>query len=503
MESHIQLDHLKEPKLQFGGYFEHSAAKTGLSEYGPFGKNVAGLHVAQINLGFVGTSGSISMAQEWIDRCGKEIESENIKVTRRRIQDSGHTLFEEEDVERHTIRRLDKIQNRDFIGFNASSEFECGFQTNPRWTRELNQRMLDNVLRKEDEVERIWRIVDLLESEIASISRTDPVPDIIIVSLPEEVTEAAWSAPVKDNYHVDLRRALKARAMRQETPLPIQIILPRTTKGGSDAQGPATRAWNFCTAQYYKAGGIPWRPLSLDEDSCYMGLSFFLAQDSDNDVHMRSSVSMAFDYLGQGLVLRGGKFNWHPEQQGRSPHLTTEAAADIVSRTLEEYVQVQGQPPSRLVIHKKSEFWGSEHQDHNEIDGIFEGVDRVFPHCDIDLVALRSSRIRLFREGDYPPLRGTHFQIGERHGLYTMGFIPHLETYPKPYVPRPWEITQHIGGSAPKELLREILTLTKMNVNNCSYADGTPITLSFSHKIGEILKHVGGGPIQSRYRFYM
>jgi hypothetical protein len=43
-----------------------------------------------------------------------------------------------------------------------------------------------------------------------------------------------------------------------------------------------------------------------------------------------------------------------------------------------------------------------------------------------------------------------------------------------------------------------------MNVNNCSFADGTPITLSFSEKIGEIMKHVSDDDIvQTSYRFYM
>ena len=43
-----------------------------------------------------------------------------------------------------------------------------------------------------------------------------------------------------------------------------------------------------------------------------------------------------------------------------------------------------------------------------------------------------------------------------------------------------------------------------MNVNNCAFADGTPITLSFSHKVGEIMKHVPDGqPIQTSYKFYM
>jgi hypothetical protein len=45
-----------------------------------------------------------------------------------------------------------------------------------------------------------------------------------------------------------------------------------------------------------------------------------------------------------------------------------------------------------------------------------------------------------------------------------------------------------------------------MNVNNCSFADGTPITLSFSEKIGEIMKHVTeeeANTLQTSYKFYM
>src|SRR5688572_3221247 len=75
----IKLEYLGEPKLQFGHYFEHEDTKTGLAEYGPFGKNIAGLHPNQIKLGFIGTRETISGAKEWIGTCGTPIESENLK----------------------------------------------------------------------------------------------------------------------------------------------------------------------------------------------------------------------------------------------------------------------------------------------------------------------------------------------------------------------------------------------------------------------------------------
>jgi hypothetical protein len=35
------------------------------------------------------------------------------------------------------------------------------------------------------------------------------------------------------------------------------------------------------------------------------------------------------------------------------------------------------------------------------------------------------------------------------------------DLYPGSYVPEPWQITQHFGGSGPKELFTEVLALTK------------------------------------------
>lgn len=220
---------------------------------------------------------------------------------------------------------------------------------------------------------------------------------------------------------------------------------------------------------------------------------------------MRSSVTQAFDYLGQGLVLRGDPFEWNEDVDGRTPHLTKDAARKLIRSTLDEYVRVRGTPPRRVVVHKSSRFWGPDHGKFNEVDGFMEGISEVYPKTDADLVALSRSGVKLFREGKYPPLRGTYARVGDDgHFLYAMGYIPYLQTYPGSYVPEPWQLVEKHGGSSPRDLLREVLDLTKMNVNNCSFADGTPITLSFSDKVVEIMKHVPDGEaVQTGYKFYM
>ena len=499
----LKIEYLEEPKLQFGEYFEHEDTKTGLAEYGPFGKNVDGLHPSEIKLGFIGTRETISGAQEWVEKCASPIESENVQIIQRQAERGD--LFHDQMPNLPALRRLHKILNRDFIGFNRDSQFQSRFLVNRRWERHLEPMELSQILSLESKSERIWKLVDMIEVKLSSLCQTAPSPTIVVIALTSEMEERADSVRISGNFFLNLRRAIKARAMKQKAPIPVQLIRQRTIQGKGDVQEIATRAWNFCTAQYYKADGIPWRPTTLEQDTCYVGISFYVAQDIDSSLTMRSSVAQAFDYLGQGLILRGDQFEWDSDALGRTPHLTREAAKKLILNVLGEYMKLRSIPPRRVVIHKTSEFWGPERGDHDEVNGFYEGIDAVFPKCETDFVAIQQTGVRLFREGQYPPLRGTLFSLEEsKHFLYTMGFIPYLETYPKPYVPEPWQIIQHVGASAPKFLFGEILALTKMNVNNCAFADGTPITLSFSQKVGEIMKHVSvDDPIQSRYKFYM
>jgi len=511
----INIEYLQEPKLQFGQYFEHQDTKTGLAEFGPFGKNIPGLHPSEIKLGFIGTRETIAGAKEWLEECGSEIESENAKVIREKLKEAddrpslfGEGVFEEDHVHEPLVR-LYKILNRDFIGFSKDSEFDSCFQMNDRWDRTIRPDEITKTLAIEDKQRRIWELVESFDEHIRSLAETSPAPDIIVLALTPEIVDDAYTVQVTGNFYLNFRRAIKAKAMKWGVPIQLiqrSTILGKKPKGRRlPLQEKATRAWNFCTALYYKAEGIPWCPVTVEKDTCFIGIDFFVAREDTDTLTMRTSVAQAFDYLGQGLVLRGDPFEWNAEQSGKTPHMTQEGACRLVAGTLREYIRVRGTPPKRVVVHKPSRFWGSDHGDHNELDGFVEGIHSVFPGCDYDLVTLARSRVRLFREGQYPPARGTYFCIeSEHHFMYTMGFIPYLETYPGNYVPEPWQIIERHGSSAPKDLFREVLELTKMNVNNCSFADGTPITLSFSEKIGEIVKHVSEeDTIQTSYRFYM
>ena len=501
----IKFEYFREPKLQFGEFFEHEDTKTGLAEFGPFGKCIKGLHPSQINLGFVGTRETISGCKEWIEACANPIESENIKTTAPSRKTGVVEMFPQLAEEPFQTFRREKILNRDFVGFSADSPFQCCFQLNPRWEKSIPSGEIEGIVtRVRDKAERIRALVALFDANIKVLAETSPSPHIIVVALTPSIIEHAHSVRISGNFFLNFRRAIKASSMNWG--VPIQLLQRRTVLGkGPQLQEKATRAWNFCVAQYYKADGIPWRPVTLEQDVCFVGISFYIARDVNDKLTMRASVAQAFDYMGQGLVLRGDPFEWDEEKMGRSPHLPKETARELIKRTLLEYLKVNDMPPRRVVIHKTSEFWGPEHENYNELEGFLQGIHDAHPRCDSDLVTLRQTGVRLFREGKYPPLRGTYLTIEDaQHFLFTAGYIPYLETYPWAYVPEPWQITDHHGSSSPKDLLKEVLALTKMNVNNCAFADGTPITLSFSEKIGEIMKHIPeGGKVQPKYKFYM
>jgi hypothetical protein len=87
--------------------------------------------------------------------------------------------------------------------------------------------------------------------------------------------------------------------------------------------------------------------------------------------------------------------------------------------------------------------------------------------------------------------------------LYTTGWISNLG-YDHGHVPSPVRIADHVGDTPSRQLLTEILTLTKMNWNSSAFAETLPITLRFAHDVGDILREL---PERSEprpeYRYYM
>jgi hypothetical protein len=336
---------------------------------------------------------------------------------------------------------------------------------------------------------------------------------VVLCALPLEALELIDpdTPDLEDDEPQDLEQdfhdLLKARAMQRKRMSPIQIVLPMTytenvrrkkrkRKGETrKLQDPATRAWNFHTALYYKAGGAPWRLIRDEADltCCFVGVSFYKTLDRSM---IYTSSAQVFNERGKGLIVRGSPAKI--AKNDREIHMTDDGAYKLISDALQAYRGEHHNMPARLVIHKTSGF------DEEEINGFVKAIEERDIEL-YDLVNITKSHTRLYRAGLYPPLRGTGIEVDEDTAiLYTRGSIDFFQTYPGMYVPRPLEITAEDSDRAITDIAKEALSLTKMNWNNTEFDNSMPITIQAARKVGRILKYIDkDGNAAASYASYM
>ncbi len=491
---------LDEPLLLFANDAGDTSPKRGLTTAGPAGIG-SNQHPSRILVGLIGTGHTQEKAKDFLTKCKSPIEGS--LTSPRQVP-----VFP--GIARDSVFRTELESLDSYLGMITASE-------------------LQSVVSNPNPVEGFKNAVDMLTGKVQLLAESDSPPDVIVCALPAELVDycqeagkkiVSTAAPKdklfakllkiekeKGQKHLlqglfedvsepsdfvgrNLRRALKARTMKWQTP--IQIAL-ETSLFSERSQPPATKAWNLCVALYYKAGGaLPWKAEGLNPETCFIGISFYrhLLEDS---FKMHTSLAQVFTGEGEAFVLRGHKFQW---DQKKTPHLNEDGAEHLIDLVLSKYGELKGGVPRRIVVHKTSKFY------QDELSGFRKGLKGVKEH---DFLSIQQMGVRFFRVGAYPPLRGTVCEVNRKsHFLYTMGYMPDLGTYPRGYVPEPWELIDHYGDNTPRKLFKEIMALTKMNYNNADIADGEPITLKFARKVGEILSYIPENEVpHPSYRFYM
>lgn len=470
----MNLSIIEEPELEFGGGSRHVDIRFGIKDHGPFDLQ-APKAPKEVRIGLIGTAETVEGTARWIERCSLGVAQKETKQP---------NLFPA------------------FVPVSLSSSFCCEFSTDPTRTRTLPSIAIEELGETDSIAARVERAAELFTKEVEFLAENSN-PSVIICALPLEILELL-SEERKSPGRKDLHHLLKARTM--EFRIPIQLILPSTydesksrkqkrTGASRPLQDEATRAWNIFSALYYKAGGTPWRlvrdPAQLS--ACFVGISFFETLDRSR---LTTSMAQVFNELGEGVVVRGGAASLSKED--RQPHLSGDDCRKLIADALARYRDVHFTLPARVVIHKSSPF--SPEEEAGAKRAIRE--ERVAIH---DLVHVTDSDIRLYRDGVYPPLRGTFLQTSARSGvLYTKGSVPFFETYPGMYVPRPLSIKIAAGDQTPLAHAKEILALTKMNWNSTQFDGGMPLTLTAAQSVGNVLKHCGDNQrIEPRYSFYM
>ncbi len=112
--------------------------------------------------------------------------------------------------------------------------------------------------------DRFADAVELVEGKLSLIAERDQPPDYVAIVISDEMLRRCGVADYFDKaqgaVHRDLRRAIKAMAMKYR--IPTQLLRQQTIEG-RDPTPAAKIAWNFFTGLYHKAGGFPWVPHGL------------------------------------------------------------------------------------------------------------------------------------------------------------------------------------------------------------------------------------------------
>jgi hypothetical protein len=305
--------------------------------------------------------------------------------------------------------------------------------------------------------------------------------------------EQANAETVPFQFEPDFHNQLKARLLLHDAP--IQILQENTIapndflksngKPIRRVDAPSTIAWNICSTAYYKASGRPWKLARVRDGVCYLGLVFKRDDRSGDPLNACCAAQMFLD-SGDGVVFKGAVGPWYTGKRGEY-HLSKEAAMEVASLAIESYKSKnpRGKVPRELFVH------GRVRMNDAEWDGLQQAAGN---RTKIVGVRIRDATdLKLFSRLDYPVPRGTAYLQSSSQGyLWTIGFVPRLQTYLGKEVPNPLYIEITHGKATIARVMQDVLALTKLNYNACIFADGQPVTLKFADKVGEILT---AGPI--------
>lgn len=492
MSPYLKLIEIAEPELLFGYGQSIEHPKDGLLLYGPKESPQAG---SKLRIGVVSTVVGLRRYSKYVSRLSKPISP----------------AFP--DNPNHTI----------FPGFEAL--FGVEWPAQPETWLEVDSAELGHVIRIEDRHQAVHKAVSLYSNAITDHLRdgSESGIDLWIAVVPEEVhkycrpqskveTDQKQRSNIlmdkkvatrllkspglfeEDNasaeiylYELDFHNQLKARLLEhkaavqviRETTLAPEDFVRVNGMSGRGLQDPATLAWNLSTTCFFKSGGKPWQLAASRPGVCYVGIVFKRDLSSVEPGNACCGAQMFLD-SGDGVVFRGAVGPWLTSTKDDF-HLTKEKAIALMAKVVNAYRKSHGgQAPKELFIHGKTRFSKEE----------WEGFKETVPQ-DTNVVCVRirqDAGMKLFRHGSMNIARGLGWiKSPSMAYLWTKGFVPRLQTYAGREVPNPLLIEICRGDTDIKQVMSDVLALTKLNYNGCIFADGLPVTLRFADSVGEIL----------------
>ncbi|WP_051050569.1 hypothetical protein [Pseudanabaena sp. PCC 6802] len=380
----MKLHLIDEPLLEFA-QGNHVCPRKGITDFNVYDTKMSARR-ERIFVGAVGTSDNLAKLSAWLERCSNFIPANS---------NSKHpTLFPA------------------FCGFNQSSGFKANLLFEEGITRNINNSDVRKILAITSWNERVDAAIELYYKYVKFLAQNRTV-DVIVCIIPtqlydkivqedhESFEDSDRDEEPQDNLETNFRRALKAKTMHLGRPLQLvrESSLESNARGQQDD---ATKAWNFCTALYYKANQtVCWKLIANPHrpSICFVGVSFYKSRDRKI---LHTSLAQIFDELGNGVILRGTPVDLNKED--RQPHLMEKQAYELLQSALSEYRVAMNNSPGRLVMHKSSNYFT------DELKGFRQAALESQVNT-VDFVTILRTDIRLFRGGIYPPFRGTHIEM--------------------------------------------------------------------------------------------
>jgi hypothetical protein len=490
----MRAEILSEPELEFGGASRHIDPRFGIANYGPADLNLD-LGGRTVRVGLIGGAGDLDALSAWVDRCRSPIAAKDNRYPH---------LFPEFpgcDLDRGLCASI-ALTDRTSHAVSANTLKSIGeLETPEALTLAVNvyvQEAIDLAERNRVDVILIARPTELKDAQPRSSGRRRP--GAAKPGRTSRISSPTLTIPDTEMRYANFHDLLKARLLTLGVPIQVirrstydESVAPPT---GRSRQDEATRAWNLHVALYYKAGGVPWRLVRDPRDlmTLYVGISFYRHGASDT---LETAVAQVFNERGDGVIVRGGAAVTRGAD--KQPHMTETDAHDLLADALDTYRREHKHLPARVVVHKASSFTPEE----------AAGLDAAAQEREVDDVNLTwvtpSDGVRAFRQGNAPPLRGTHIALDDDNSvLYTGGSIEFYSTYPGMYVPQPIGLRHRSPNGSLTHLAAETLALTKMNWNQTRLDGKLPVTLRTAAQVKQVLRFcTPGSPIATRYAHYM
>ena len=479
----VRVFRIEEPDLFFGGNEKCLDPQVGLLNYGPHGGGSLDPEARiKIRAGLIGTNRSLGTTEVWLSRLRNRIQAEQVTKT--------------------------EYKGIDFPGLSQDGPLRFGIEIDENCVLKIDRSFVRRLKEEKSRKKRILMAVQEYCARYDDMLEAHPPPQIILLPIddalfklckdPHRKTEKiiyqqrefgdpdAATAPLFDFHHY-----LKAQAAVRG--FVTQLLTPGTLVFSSRKQSAALIAWNFAVAAYYKATGIPWKLAEIDNETCYIGVSFY----QEGEV-MRASIAQVYMRTGESQVIRGEPFEWDQDQRGRSVHLESSQMAEVIRKSVNIYERQRKRLPQRVVVHKSTVFFDEE----------IEGCERACNNIDeLDIIHLPEwNTFRAYHEKySYPVVRGTTIGDSQEAMLFSTGYVPALGTYPGPAAPAPLHLTCQRLDTSLETACWDILGLTKLDWNTSTFYRRMPVTIGVSGKVGDIMaemRAIKESPPNS-YKFYM